>query len=272
MAAKIQSEQSEVRGTRSADVFESASPSDLAGRSYPTALGVGHLSPAHSEGCKRAFLTLESVASVHDAMEFITTSKPAIVICNYGMLGDLKSETITRLRQSKVSETLPIVLSSEERLERAKWLSISKISGISELLCSEDKPEIARVLLRAAIRRERPQVILSKEAHRQIEFDPSHFTLQIGDRSAPLRKLDYCLIGGMMDCPEMVWPRTLLSRVMFEPYRRSKGRALDVHVSRVRRYLRQELGVDPIRSVRGIGYALRCPEPGDFTGEQALDQ
>jgi two-component system phosphate regulon response regulator PhoB len=64
----------------------------------------------------------------------------------------------------------------------------------------------------------------------------------------------------MMDDPSAVWPRARLHALVYGRNSGNDIRAIDTRISRTRRHLAAAIGADPIRTVRGIGYALE-PRP-----------
>jgi two-component system phosphate regulon response regulator PhoB len=60
----------------------------------------------------------------------------------------------------------------------------------------------------------------------------------------------------MMDAPTRVWERATLHRLIFGAGSANDLRSVDTRISRARRHVLAALGGDPIRTVRGVGYAL----------------
>lgn len=200
-----------------------------------------------------ANLHVSRAGSVQAAVEMTASLRPELVLCHVDSLGPDIAEALERLCSAKVTETLPILLVADGPTMAPDSIGLA---GISEILGAKDSEQTCRVLIRAALRRKRPISLQDKQYFGRLEFDPVSFTLKAGQRTAALRKIDFCLIGGMLDDPNRRWSRELLNRLIFEPVRRKEDRTIDVFVSRVRRFLKAGLGFDPIHSVRGIGYAL----------------
>jgi two-component system phosphate regulon response regulator PhoB len=68
------------------------------------------------------------------------------------------------------------------------------------------------------------------------------------------------VLGLMMDDPDRVWERETLHRLVFGAGSGNDIRAVDMRISRARRLVSAALGCDPVRTVRGVGYAL-VPRP-----------
>jgi PAS domain S-box-containing protein len=113
--------------------------------------------------------------------------------------------------------------------------------------------------LRAALRRvgsaaHTPRVVRCG----QLELDPERREARAASKPLALTSLEYELLALFVAYPGRVFSRQeLLGRLAGflrgEPY----DRAIDIHVSNVRRKLRDALGEDtPIETVRGVGYRL----------------
>lgn len=195
-------------------------------------------------------LNVPDLASLHEA---IPRLKPDLVLSDLAGLGDDPGLQIRCMRQAKLTETLPIIAFGASDLSS---LDPAVSCALSEVLTERDVGEIGYFLICGALRRERPQILAQPTSYGALSFDPRSYSLAVGGRTATLRKLDFCVIGAMIDAPERQWERELLCRLVFEPSRRKEGRDLDFYISRVRQYIRSQTDHDPIISVRGVGYAL----------------
>ena len=113
---------------------------------------------------------------------------------------------------------------------------------------------IARV--RANLRRFRPSVAGQVLAVGDIRLDPDTYRVTRADAALHLGPTEFRLLGAFMERPGKVWTReALLDRVWGrEIY--IDTRTVDVHVGRLRKALCSTGGDDPIRTVRGAGYAM----------------
>ncbi len=113
---------------------------------------------------------------------------------------------------------------------------------------------IARV--RANLRRFRPVATGQALEVGDIRLDPETHRVTRADVSLHLGPTEYRLLAAMMERPGKVWTReALLDRVWGRDIY-IDTRTVDVHVGRLRKALCMHGGEDPIRTVRGAGYAL----------------
>ena len=89
-------------------------------------------------------------------------------------------------------------------------------------------------------------IILNAETHK----------VSRGEKTIRLGPTEFRLLSTFMEKPERVWSRDqLLDRVWGRDIY-VDTRTVDVHIGRLRKALCQYGGKDPVRTVRGVGYAL----------------
>ena len=98
----------------------------------------------------------------------------------------------------------------------------------------------------ASIRLEYDDIVLDAETHK----------VSRSDQPLKLGPTEFRLLSTFMEKPGRVWSREqLLDRVWGRDIY-VDTRAVDVHIGRLRKSLTQHGGIDPVRTVRGAGYAL----------------
>jgi DNA-binding response OmpR family regulator len=88
-----------------------------------------------------------------------------------------------------------------------------------------------------------------------VVLDEAGLTLAQGSAVMPPSLSDFRLFGPLFDPPGRVWSREALRHLTAGARMATAPRILDVKLNRTSR-LRDALGHDPIRSIRGQGYAL----------------
>lgn len=113
---------------------------------------------------------------------------------------------------------------------------------------------IARV--RANLRRLRPSASGQSLEIGDIRLDPESFRVTRDGHALHLGPTEFRLLAALMERPGKVWTRdALLDRVWGRDIY-IDTRTVDVHVGRLRKALCTTGGDDPIRTVRGAGYAM----------------
>ncbi len=163
-------------------------------------------------------------------------------------------EICRRLRMRNSTRNLPIIMMSakSEEADRVRGLEtgaddyVVKPFSIAEL--------IARV--RTQLRRTRPSTVGQRLEFQDIVLDTeSHRAFRAG-RLLKLGPTEFRLLSTLMERPGRVWSREqLLDRVWGRDVY-VDSRTVDVHIGRLRKALCRLGGEDPLRTVRGAGYAL----------------
>ncbi|MFN4130693.1 MAG: winged helix-turn-helix domain-containing protein, partial [Paracoccaceae bacterium] len=109
---------------------------------------------------------------------------------------------------------------------------------------------------RAQLRRVRPSSIGVVLEWEDIRLDPETHRVYRGNQVLKLGPTEFRLLSTFMEKPGRVWSREqLLDRVWGRDIY-VDSRTVDVHIGRLRKSLMQNGGIDPLRTVRGAGYAL----------------
>ncbi len=153
--------------------------------------------------------------------------------------------------EGRATAVIMVSARSEER-DRVRGLDtgaddyITKPYSVAEL--------VARV--RANLRRVRPVSAGQVLEHGGIRLDAEAHRVSRDGKALHLGPTEFRLLAALMERPGKVWTReALLDRVWGrEVY--IDTRTVDVHVGRLRKALCAAGGADPIRTVRGAGYAL----------------
>ena len=113
---------------------------------------------------------------------------------------------------------------------------------------------MARV--RAQLRRARPTTVGQMLTYEDIVLDAETHRVTRADTQIKLGPTEFRLLSTFMEKPGRVWSRDqLLDRVWGRDVY-VDTRTVDVHVGRLRKALTGGGGDDPVRTVRGAGYAL----------------
>ncbi|MBQ1203113.1 MAG: response regulator transcription factor [Loktanella sp.] len=129
-------------------------------------------------------------------------------------------------------------------------------SGIN-ILCQTTSVELAFLALRAPLRRDRHSALDSLRKSGNFALDESSFILSCGQRTAYISKSASCILGPFFDLEGAVFDRSTLAGLAFGPSTAgNKIRSIDTPVARIRREIKKQIGIDPLRPVRGVGFSL----------------
>jgi two-component system, OmpR family, phosphate regulon response regulator PhoB len=197
---------------------------------------------------------IESVARGDDADLRLREAIPDLVILDWMLPGVSGIELCRRLRSRPETRQLPIVMLTArgEESERVRGLStgaddyVVKPFSVPELL--------ARV--QALLRRASPERVADVLGFGDIAIDREKKRVTRGGRPIDLGPTEYRLLEFLMERPGRVFSREQLLDGVWGSDIYIDERTVDVHVGRLRKALNRGDEVDPIRTVRGSGYAL----------------
>ncbi|WP_196259897.1 phosphate regulon transcriptional regulator PhoB [Pelagibacterium limicola] len=198
-----------------------------------------------------------SVSAAEDADEAvlrISERKPDIILLDWMLPGTSGIEICRRLRARPETASVPIIMVTArgEEEERVRGLAtgaddyVVKPFSIPELL--------ARI--NALLRRSNPQLIAAVLKAGDIELDRTTHRVRRSGKEIHLGPTEYRLLEYLMGNPGRVYSREQLLDGVWGTDVYVDERTVDVHVGRLRKAINRGRVKDPIRTVRGAGYAF----------------
>lgn len=188
------------------------------------------------------------------ALLAVEEETPDIIVLDWMLPKVSGIEICRRLKMRAETRSLPIIMLSarSEEVDRVRGLEtgaddyVVKPYSVVELL--------ARV--RTQLRRTRPATVGQVLEFGGILLDPESHKVHRDGKLLKLGPTEFRLLSTFMEKPGRVWSREqLLDRVWGRDIY-VDTRTVDVHIGRLRKALMAEGGDDPLRTVRGAGYAL----------------
>ncbi|SLN18004.1 Phosphate regulon transcriptional regulatory protein PhoB [Pseudoruegeria aquimaris] len=189
-----------------------------------------------------------------EALLLVDEVEPDLILLDW-MLPNVSGIEICRRLKTRVdTRDIPIIMLSarSEEVDRVRGLEtgaddyVVKPYSVIELM--------ARV--RTQLRRTRPAAVGQKLEFEDIVLDSETHRVHRGGALLKLGPTEFRLLSTFMEKPGRVWSRDqLLDRVWGRDIY-VDTRTVDVHIGRLRKALTAQGGTDPIRTVRGAGYAL----------------
>jgi len=163
-------------------------------------------------------------------------------------------EICRRLRTRTETRTLPIIMLTArgEESERIRGLG----TGADDYIVKPfSVPElVARVS--ALLRRASPERMANQLQYGDIELDREKKRVSRSGRPIELGPTEFRLLEFLLERPGRVFSRAQLLDGVWGSDVYIDDRTVDVHVGRLRKALNRGQSADPIRTVRGSGYAL----------------
>lgn len=198
--------------------------------------------------------SVEKAENGDDALLFVDEATPDVIVLDWMLPGVSGIEICRRLKSRTETRDIPIIMLSarSEDVDRVRGLEtgaddyVVKPYSVIELM--------ARV--RTQLRRVRPSSVGQVLAYEDIKLDAETHKVTRSDNALKLGPTEFRLLSTFMEKPGRVWSREqLLDRVWGRDIY-VDTRTVDVHIGRLRKALCQFGGDDPLRTVRGAGYAL----------------
>ncbi len=199
------------------------------------------------------FRTTEA-ANGEEALVQVAEDPPDVIVLDWMLPNVSGIEVCRQLKTRADTRATPIIMLSarSEEVDKVRGLEtgaddyVVKPYSVSELM--------ARV--RAQLRRARPSTVGQVLSHEDIVLDSETHRVKRGDNELKLGPTEFRLLATFMEKPGRVWSRDqLLDRVWGRDIY-VDTRTVDVHIGRLRKVLTAHGGEDPLRTVRGAGYAL----------------
>ena len=197
---------------------------------------------------------VETVARGDDADVRLKERMPDMVILDWMLPGISGIEICRRLRTRPETRQLPIIMLTArgEESERVRGLSTGADDYIVKPFSVPELSARVRALLRRAI----PERVADVLSFGDIEVDREKKRVSRNGRVVDLGPTEYRLLEFLMERPGRVFSREQLLDGVWGSDIYIDERTVDVHVGRLRKAINRGHAADPIRTVRGSGYAL----------------
>ena len=189
-----------------------------------------------------------------DALLLVEEEDPDLILLDWMMPNLSGIEVCRRLKSCNETRAIPIVMVSarSEELDKVRGLEI----GADDYLVKPYSVIELIARLRTQMRRTRAATIGETLHFQDIILDPETHKVFRDEAQLKLGPTEFRLLRTMMEKPGRVWSRDqLLDRVWGRDIY-VDTRTVDVHIGRLRKALLKHGGTDPLRTVRGAGYAL----------------
>jgi len=189
-----------------------------------------------------------------DAMLLVDEEDPDIIILDWMMPKVSGIEVCRRLKMRPDTRGIPIIMLSAraEEVDRIRGLE----TGADDYVIKPYSVLELMARARAQLRRVRPSTAGVVLEHEDIRLDPESHRVYRSEKVLKLGPTEFKLLVTLMERPGRVFSREQLLDLVWGRDIYVDTRTVDVHVGRLRKSLMQFGGGDPVRTVRGAGYAL----------------
>ena len=198
--------------------------------------------------------TVDRVERGDEAEIRLSESVPDLVILDWMLPGVSGLEICRRMRARETTRSLPVIMLTArgEESERVRGLAIGADDYVVKPF---SVPELmARV--HALLRRARPDRASGMLSAGDLDLDRQSWRVRRAGREVHMGPTEFRLLDHLMGKPGRVFSRAQLLDSVWGLSAEIDERTVDVHIGRLRKALSREREKDPIRTVRGAGYAF----------------
>ena len=197
---------------------------------------------------------VEMVSRGDEAELRLREDPPDLVLLDWMLPGISGVELCRRIRARKETARLPIIMLTArgEESDRVRGLA----TGADDYVVKPfSVPElVARV--GALLRRSNPARVANSLTAGDIELDRDNHRVRRAGVPIDLGPTEYRLLEFLMRSPGRVFSRAQILDAVWGRDGEVDERTVDVHIGRLRKAVAQPQRRDPIRTVRGAGYAF----------------
>lgn len=189
-----------------------------------------------------------------EALLIVEEDTPDIIVLDWMMPNLSGIEVCRRLKSRTETRNIPIIMLSarSEEVDKVRGLE----TGADDYVVKPYSVVELMARVRTQLRRVRPSTVGVRLEFDDIVLDAETHKVSRADTQLKLGPTEFRLLSTFMEKPGRVWSREqLLDRVWGRDIY-VDTRTVDVHIGWLRKALTQHGGSDPVRTVRGAGYAL----------------
>ncbi len=164
------------------------------------------------------------------------------------------SKLFDRNVMSKLIGRSPVVIISSSSTEnnRARSLYPSADEFLIESISPRELVEFVNELVGSSVKNDRHHILTIGD----LVLDRTSLTVTLRNVKLPLYPLQVRILEFLMLTPGRIFTRLEIANGIWSAHDSIDDRTIDVSIGRIRDALRHKVAVDPIRTVRSVGYAF----------------
>jgi two-component system phosphate regulon response regulator PhoB len=198
-----------------------------------------------------------AVICAHDgeeAMDRVAEALPDVILLDWMLPHVSGIEVCRRLRSRAETRSIPVIMLSarSEDIDKVRGLE----TGADDYVIKPYSVAELMARLRAQLRRVRPGAVGQILEWEDLQLDSETHRVSRAGAELRLGPTEFRLLSTFMERPGRVFSREMLLDRVWGRDIYVDSRTVDVHIGRLRKALMAKGGADPVRTVRGSGYAL----------------
>lgn len=193
-------------------------------------------------------------ADGEDVPRLITEERPDLLLLDWMLPGISGIEVCRLLRARTETRDIPIIMltARSEEAERVRGLA----TGADDYMVKPFSVPELLARIRTILRRVNPDAVADQLKAGDLSLDRRSRRVTRSTRDISLSPTEFRLLEHLMQNPGRVYSRSQLLDTVWGRDVYVDERTVDVHVGRLRKSLSRGREQDPIRTVRGMGYAF----------------
>jgi two-component system phosphate regulon response regulator PhoB len=197
---------------------------------------------------------VRTTADGDEALVYAAEDAPDLVILDWMIEGTSGIEVCRRLRRSKETAHVPIIMLTAREAEDDRVRGLE--TGADDYVTKPFSPRELLARVSAVLRRVRPALAGETLQAGDLKLDPVAHQVERHGRVLQVGPTEYRLLKFFMEHPRRVFSRGQLLDAVWGTGSEIEERTVDVHIRRLRQAITLDARPDPIRTVRSAGYAL----------------
>jgi len=195
-----------------------------------------------------------TAANGDDALLLAEELRPDLVLLDWMLPGVSGIEVLRQIRRKRETSGMSVIMISarHEEMDRVRGLE----TGADDYMVKPYSVSELMARIRTQLRRVRPVSVGEYLEFEDISLDGETHRVKLSGMEVKLGPTEFRLLATLMERPGRVWTREQLLDRVWGRDNYVDTRTVDVHVGRLRKALRKAGKDDPLRTVRGSGYAL----------------
>ncbi len=189
-----------------------------------------------------------------EAIAIIAEVKPDLILLDWMLPVVSGIELCRRWRKNQETANIPIIMLTAKGEEGDKVRGLA--TGADDYMVKPFSTLELMARIEAILRRSSPELLSQNLTAGNIELDKKNFRVLREGKEIHLGPIEYRLLEYLMTSIGRVYSREQLLNNVWGSDVYVDDRTVDVHIARLRKSLTKNKQQDPIRTVRGAGYAF----------------
>ncbi len=197
---------------------------------------------------------VRATAEGEDVQHLVAEERPDLILLDWMLPGISGIEVCRLLRTRPETRDIPVIMLTArgEEGERVRGLA----TGADDYMVKPFSVPELLARIRSILRRTAPDAVAETLQAGDLVLDRKTRRVRRGPRNLNLSPTEFRLLDHLMRNPGRVYSRAQLLDQVWGRDIYVDERTVDVHIGRLRQSLNRGRAADPIRTVRGMGYAF----------------